>query len=298
MGMRDRMPEWLRTSTLGGDGAARVRRLIGGAGLHTVCREAACPNQGRCFDKGTATFLILGDTCTRRCAYCAVRKASGPLPPPDPGEPRRVAGSVWDLGLSYAVVTSVTRDDLPDGGASVFADTIREIRALCPGTRVEVLTPDFGGDAASLSLVADARPDVFNHNIETVERLFPMLRPGASYRASLEVLARFGAMAPGTPTKSGMMLGLGEKAGDIRESLSGLREAGVSILTLGQYLMPGRDHHPVDRFVTPAEFDDWKAEALAAGFLAVASGPLVRSSFDAAASFEILSGRSCPGGRS
>ena len=297
MGVRSGRPEWLRTQTLGGDGAARVRRLIGGAGLHTVCREAACPNQGRCFERGTATFLILGDACTRRCAYCAVRKASGPLPPPDQGEPRRVAESVLELGLSYAVVTSVTRDDLPDGGASVFAETIREIRSLCPGTRVEVLTPDFGGDEDSLSIVAGARPDVFNHNIETVERLFPLLRPGASHRASLEVLAAFRAIAPGIPTKSGMMLGLGETSADIRDSLSGLLAAGVSILTLGQYLMPTRDHHPVDRFVTPAEFEDWRAEALAAGFRAVASGPLVRSSFDAAGSFESLSEPTGCGGR-
>lgn len=295
--MRSGRPEWLRTPTLGGGGAARVRRLVGGAGLHTVCREAACPNQGRCFEKGTATFLILGDTCTRRCAYCAVRKASGPLPPPDPGEPRRVAESVRELGLSYAVVTSVTRDDLSDGGASVFADTIREIRSLCPGTRVEVLTPDFGGDETCLSVVAEARPDVFNHNVETVERLFPLLRPGASYRSSLRVLARFGELSPGIPTKSGMMLGLGETPADVRESLAGLLSAGVSILTLGQYLMPTRDHHPVDRYVTPAEFDGWKAEALAAGFRAVASGPLVRSSFDASASFESLSGERCSEGR-
>ncbi len=281
-------PDWLKTGTLGGAGAARVRRIVDGAGLHTVCREAACPNQGRCFDQGTATFLVLGATCTRRCAYCAIGKSSGMLPPPDGDEPANVARSVLELGLRYAVVTSVTRDDLPDGGASHFARTIRAIRSSSPGCRVEVLTPDFGGVMESLEIVADARPDVFNHNLETVERLFPSLRPGASYRASLGVLSSFRRIVPDIPTKSGMMLGLGESGEDIEASLRDLREAGVSILTLGQYLRPGREHHPVHRFVTPEEFDAWRDAALALGFAAVASGPLVRSSFDAAASFECM----------
>lgn len=281
-------PDWLKTGTLGGAGAARVRRIVDGAGLHTVCREAACPNLGRCFEKGTATFLILGASCTRRCTYCAIGKTSGMLPPPDVDEPSNVARSVLELGLNYAVVTSVTRDDLPDGGASHFALTIRAIRSAAPGCRVEVLTPDFGGAMESLEIVAEARPDVFNHNLETVERLFPSLRPGASYRASLGVLSDFRRIAPGIPTKSGMMLGLGESGGDIEASLHDLLEAGVSILTLGQYLRPGREHHPVHRFVTPDEFDAWRAVSLALGFAAVASGPLVRSSFDAASSFERL----------
>ncbi|HQH93201.1 MAG TPA: lipoyl synthase [Candidatus Fermentibacter daniensis] len=282
-------PEWLRSVTLGGVEAARVRSLIDGAGLHTVCREAACPNQGRCFENGTATFLILGDTCTRRCAYCAVRKASGPVPPPPPDEPERVASAVEALGLKYAVVTSVTRDDLADGGASIFADTIAAIRKRSPSTKVEVLTPDFKGCGRSLSIVGEARPDVFNHNVETVERLFPALRPGASYRASLDLLSTFRRIQPGIPTKSGIMLGLGESAEDIRSTLADLRSAGVTMLTLGQYLQPTRNHQPVDRFVTPAEFDRWRSEALAAGFAAVASGPLVRSSFDAAAAYAGLS---------
>lgn len=282
-------PEWLRSVTLGGVEAARVRSLVDGAGLHTVCREAACPNQGRCFENGTATFLILGDTCTRRCAYCAVKKASGPLPPPPPDEPGRVASAVETLRLKYAVVTSVTRDDLPDGGASVFAETIAAVRSRSPSTRVEVLTPDFRGSLESLMVVGEARPDVFNHNVETVERLFPALRPGASYRASLNLLSLFLRVRPGVPTKSGIMLGLGESEEDIRSTLSDLRSAGVTMLTLGQYLQPTRSHQPVDRFVTPAEFEHWRSEALAAGFAAVASGPLVRSSFDAAAGYDSLS---------
>ncbi len=280
--MRHGKPGWLKTATLGSAEAANVRRILAGLRLNTVCREAACPNRGRCFESGTATFLLLGRTCTRDCAYCAISRAPAPLPPPEDDEPGRIARAVAELGIRYAVLTSVTRDDLPDGGAGFFARTTEEVRRITPGCLVEVLTPDFQGDPDALGTVAGSGPDVFNHNIETVRRLFPALRPGASYDRSLEVLRLYGSLSPGTPLKSGIMLGLGETREDLYRAMTDLRSAGVSILTMGQYLQPTKSACPVARFVEPAEFEDLRSAALEAGFSAVASGPLVRSSFEAA----------------
>jgi lipoic acid synthetase len=278
-----RKPAWLRRPTLGGSAAGEVRALMDRLGLHTVCREADCPNLGRCFESGTATFLILGDTCTRGCRYCAVgrRPPGATLPPPDPAEPLGVAEAAAVLGLSYVVITSVTRDDIADGGAGHFSATVAAVRNALPGAGIEVLTPDFGGSPEALAAVAAAGVTVFNHNLETVRPLFAAVRPGASYDRSLEMLAAFHRLSPGTPTKSGLMLGMGESAEDVRRTLGDLACAGVSLLTLGQYLAPSRAHWPVDRYVDPAEFDEWKAEALGMGFESVMSGPLVRSSFHA-----------------
>jgi lipoyl synthase len=278
-----RKPAWLRRPTLGGSAAGEVRALMDRLGLHTVCREADCPNLGHCFQNRTATFLILGDTCTRSCRYCAVGKRSGgdPLPAPDPGEPAGVAEAAAVLGLEYVVITSVTRDDLPDGGAGHFAASVAAVRDALPGAGIEVLTPDFGGSREALETLAGAGVTVFNHNLETVRPLFGTVRPGASYDLSLGMLASFRLLAPGTPAKSGLMLGMGETSDDVRRSLGDLALAGVSLLTLGQYLAPSRGHWPVHRYVDPEEFEQWKAEALGMGFKSVMSGPLVRSSFHA-----------------
>jgi lipoic acid synthetase len=274
-------PGWLKSSGRGSRGSARVRRILREHRLNTVCAEALCPNRGHCYDRGTATFLILGRVCTRSCLYCGVEKAPPAPLPPDPGEPGALADAAAELGLRYVVVTSVTRDDLPDGGASLFAGTVRELRKRIPGVSVELLTPDFGGKSSALETIADASPDVFNHNLETVERLFPLLRPVASYRRSLELLRSFSRLAPGIPVKSGMMLGLGENGDDLDAALEDLRDAGVSILTLGQYLQPHRDNIPVDRYLPPEEFEELGERALGMGFTAVASGPMVRSSYHA-----------------
>ncbi len=255
-------------------------------GLHTVCEEALCPNQGECFSRGTATFLILGDRCTRDCRFCSV--AHGPEGPPDPGEPLRVAEAVREMGLRYVVITSVTRDDLEDGGADLFARTIEEIRRGGAGTLVEVLIPDFQGDGRALARVLEARPDVLNHNLETVPRLYPSVRPGALYRRSLELLERAGKWHPAIRTKSGLMLGLGESREEIEGTLRNLRAAGCSLLTLGQYLQPSRKHLPVHRFVPPEEFESWRETALHLGFSEVASGPFVRSSYRAEAFFRAM----------
>lgn len=278
---RHRRPEWLRVGTLGSGRAEEVRRLLGKLNLDTVCREAGCPNIGHCFDRGAAAFLVLGDRCTRNCRYCGVGRADLPLPPPDPDEPRRVAEAARVLGLGHVVITSVTRDDLPDGGARHFAEVVSEVRKALPGATVELLVPDFGGSMEALSVVAAARPDILNHNIETVRRLFPSVRPGASYRTSLELLSSFAGMSPGTPLKSGMMLGMGETRAEVSASMADLRSSGVSLLTLGQYLAPSAGHWPVARYLEPSEFEELRAEALDAGFSAVAAGPLVRSSFHA-----------------
>ncbi len=272
-------PEWLRVQVTGGETAGDTRRLLGRLGLNTVCDQARCPNRGRCYQRGTAAFLIMGGVCTRNCRYCAVE--SGVPEPPDPDEPGRVARAALDMGLRYAVVTSVTRDDLPDGGARCFAETAAALRSTVPGIRIEVLTPDFKGDPASLETVARSRPDVINHNLETVERLFPALRPRGDYRLSLEVLRRFRGLSDGAPVKSGLMLGLGETGPDLEKALEDLRGAGVVMLTLGQYLRPTRNHAPVVRYVTPEEFRRWEETALEMGFESVASGPLVRSSYHA-----------------
>lgn len=247
--------------------------------LHTVCESAACPNVGECWNQRTATFMILGNVCTRRCGFCAVSKGA-PLEV-DYDEPRRVAEAVAALGLDYAVITSVNRDDRKDGGALLFAMTIRAIRERVPHCKVEVLIPDFQGSQQALDIVLEAEPDVLNHNLETVRRLYRQVRLGARYERSLELLARAKQRKPHIPTKSGMMLGLGETRQEVLEALSDLRAHGVDIVTLGQYLRPSPKHLPVARFVPPEEFDEWKRLGETLGFAHVESGPLVRSSYHA-----------------
>ena len=273
--MRQRLPSWFRRPLPPGAEGGRVKRLLARLDLHTVCEGAKCPNRAACWHDSAAAFLILGDACTRACRFCAIPHAAQPAPP-DPGEPARLAEAAAAMGLRHVVVTSVTRDDLSDGGAAHFAETIRAIRARLPGASVEVLVPDFQNAAAALDLVLAAQPDIFNHNLETVERLQPAIRPQADYRRSLAVLRR--AAQAGARTKSGLMLGLGETDGEIAAALRDLRAAGVALLTLGQYLAPSPAHHPVARFVPPAEFDRWRDEALALGFACVAAAPHVRSS--------------------
>jgi len=279
-----RKPPWLKRRIPAGTSYRRIPELLRKDGLHTVCEEALCPNQGECFSRGTATFLILGDRCTRDCRFCSV--AHGPSGPPDPEEPARVADAVREMGLHYVVITSVTRDDLADGGAGLFARTIREIRERTPETLVEVLIPDFQGDEHALHKVLEARPDVLNHNLETVPRLYPSVRPEAVYRRSLELLERVEAYDSTIPTKSGLMLGLGESPEETGRTLRDLRQAGCSLLTLGQYLQPTRRHLPVHRFVHPDEFEEWRKVALDLGFAEVASGPFVRSSYRAEAFYQ------------
>lgn len=276
--MRQRLPSWFRRPLPPGAEGGRVKRLLGRLDLHTVCEGAKCPNRSSCWHDSAAAFLILGDACTRDCRFCAIPHDAHPAPP-DPGEPARLAEAAAAMGLRHVVVTSVTRDDLPDGGAAHFAATIREIRAHLPGASVEVLVPDFQGDAGAMDLVLAARPDVFNHNLETVERLQPSVRPQADYRRSLSVL-RHAAQA-GARTKSGLMLGMGETDSEVSSALRDLRAAGVALLTLGQYLAPSPAHHPVARFVPPDEFDRWRDEALTLGFACVAAAPHVRSSYHA-----------------
>ena len=274
------MPPWLKVRAPGGQGYLRVKGLLRRAALHTVCEEAACPNIGECFEAGTATFLILGDVCTRACRFCAI--ATGRPEPVDTEEPRRVAETVALLGLRHAVITSVTRDDLPDGGAGAFAATIREVRRLSPSTAVEVLIPDLRGDWRALAAITEAGPDILNHNVETVPRLYRSVRPQAVYARSLELLRQAKSLRPDMVTKSGMMVGLGEEPSEIRETMVDLRGAGCDILTLGQYLRPSAKHLPVARFYSPEEFEALAAEARALGFRHVESGPLVRSSYRAA----------------
>ncbi len=282
--IRTGKPPWLRRRLPSGPDYEAVRALIRNGRLHTVCQEAKCPNQFECFSNRTATFLILGSRCTRDCRFCSVQ--SGPEGPPDLGEPQRVAQAARQLDLRYVVVTSVTRDDLEDGGAGIFADTIREIRRAIPQARVEVLIPDFQGDPAALETVLQAAPDVLNHNIETVPRLYPTVRPQARYDRSLALIRRVAAWEPVVPAKSGLMLGLGETDEEIRRTLADLLEAGCRLLTLGQYLQPSRRHLPVDRFVTPDEFKRWHRTARQMGFSQVASGPFVRSSYHARELFQ------------
>jgi lipoyl synthase len=278
-----RKPEWLRRGIPADPDFARMRILLGEGGLHTVCQEARCPNSGECFSQGTAAFLILGDVCTRRCRFCAVIQGTpGPL---DPDEPRRLAETAARLALDYVVVTSVTRDDLDDGGAGAFAETIRAVREKLPGARIEVLIPDFLGDEAAIGKVLAARPDVINHNIETVARLYGRVRPQADYARSLELLGRVRLADPGIAVKSGMMLGLGEEPAEVGAALGDLYDAGCRILTLGQYLQPRREALSVTHYIPPGEFDAWRERALDMGFDRVASGPFVRSSYHAEASF-------------
>ena len=274
-----RKPGWLGRPLPSDPAYSRIRFLLEEGGLHTVCQEAHCPNQGECFSRGTAVFLILGDSCTRRCRFCAVTQ--GTPERPDPDEPRRVAEAAARMSLDYIVVTSVTRDDLADGGGGAFAETIHGLRTRRPSARIEVLIPDFQGDETALRMVLDARPDVLNHNLETVARLYPEVRPQAIYGRSLELLRRAVSLAPGMAVKSGLMLGLGEQPDEVESALHDLLSAGCQLLTLGQYLQPKRDCLPVARFVPPGEFDAWREVALGMGFARVASGPLVRSSYHA-----------------
>ncbi|RME35070.1 MAG: lipoyl synthase [Gammaproteobacteria bacterium] len=275
-----RKPRWIRARAPAGKEVERLRGLLRRQGLHTVCEEAACPNLGECFSGGTATFMILGDLCTRRCPFCDV--AHGRPLPPDPDEPARLAAAVAVMGLSHVVITSVDRDDLRDGGAAQFRDCVREVRKAREGVKVEILTPDFRGRMErALEVLGEAPPDVFNHNLETVPSRYRQVRPGADYRWSLELLRRFGELHPGVPTKSGIMLGLGEEPEEVRQVLRDLREHGVSMLTIGQYLQPSRDHLPVRRYVTPEEFGELGEYARELGFRSVASGPMVRSSYHA-----------------
>ena len=276
---RARRPAWLRIRYRESPELDRVRSLVRESGLHTVCQSAACPNLGECWSEGTATFMLGGNVCTRRCGFCDV--ATGRPPALDPGEPARVAAAVARLGLRFAVITAVARDDVADGGAAHFAATLGAIRESAPDCRVEVLIPDFKGDPAALECVLDAGPDVLNHNLETVERLQRRVRPQAKYTRSLEVLATSRRLRPDVPTKTGLMLGLGETAPEIRRALEDVAEQGCRLLTIGQYLRPGLGHLPIERYASPEEFAQWEAEARALGFVEVASGPLVRSSYRA-----------------
>jgi lipoic acid synthetase len=271
-------PAWIKARAPIGEGHERLAGLMRTLGLHTVCEEARCPNIGECWNRGTATFMILGDVCTRACGFCAV-KTGLPGKAPDPGEARRVAEAVARMGLRHAVITSVNRDDQRDGGSGVFAACIREIRARAPGCAVEVLIPDFKGDWSALQIVIDARPDVLNHNTETVPRLYRHVRPGARFERSLELLRR--AKAAGLPTKSGIMVGLGEEWDEVLETIRAIAVSGADILTVGQYLRPSPDHLPILRYYTPDEFAEIKRFALTLGYAHVESGPLVRSSYHA-----------------
>lgn len=274
-----RKPVWLKRRMPSGPAFGDVRRLLESGRLYTVCEEARCPNQWECFSRRTATFLIMGPRCTRACRFCAVEH--GPMGPPDPDEPERVARVAREMGLKYVVITSVTRDDLPDGGASVFAETIRAVRRDLPEAGIEVLMPDFMGSREAVLVVVDAAPDVLNHNLETVPRLYPSVRPGADYVRSLGLFETVRAAAPDMVTKSGLMLGLGETDAEVRSTLEDLLAAGCRVLTLGQYLQPTPEHLSVEQYVTPEAFDRWADTARSMGFSDVASGPLVRSSYQA-----------------
>jgi len=270
-------PSWLKARIGGGENYSRVKDLIGSHKLHTVCEEARCPNMGECWDNGTATFMILGDVCTRSCGFCAVK--TGKPVELDTDEPRRVAEAVRLLHLRHAVITSVNRDELFDGGAQIFAETIRATREMNPGTTIEVLIPDFKGEELPLDIVLDAFPDILNHNTETVPRLYSVVRPQAKYERTLELLDR--AKKRGFVTKTGLMLGIGEKTEEVLDVLHDLQAIKCDIITLGQYLQPTKEHLPVDRFVHPDEFAMLKDEGLKMGFRHVESGPLVRSSYHA-----------------
>jgi lipoyl synthase len=278
--MGDRKPEWLKVRSPGGANYLRLKQLMRSQSLHTVCEEAGCPNIGECWEAGTATFMILGDVCTRACKYCAV--AHGMPTELDEDEPRRVAETVRAMELEHVVVTSVNRDELQDGGARIYAETIRQVRSLVPGCSVEVLIPDFKGDEEALAVVVDARPEILGHNLETVERLHPDVRPGGRYWRSISFLGAAKRLDPTILTKTGIILGMGEREEEIRQAMQDLRAAAVDILTLGQYLRPSADHIPVARWVTPDEFRAWKRVGEEEyGFRHVESGALVRSSYHA-----------------
>ena len=277
--VRIRKPDWLRQRLPSGPDFEKIKGMIRKDRLHTVCQEAGCPNIWECFSHHTATFLIMGSRCTRNCRFCAVTE--GPLEPPDPEEPARVASVARQMELKYVVVTSVTRDDLPDGGAGIFDETIKKIRQEIPAVCVEVLIPDFQGNMEALETVLNAHPDVLNHNVETVPRLYPEVRPQADYRRSLDLIQHAREYDPALLTKSGLMLGLGENRTEISRTLEDMLKSGCRMLTLGQYLQPSKDHLPVKRYVPPEEFEEWRKTALQMGFVEVASGPFVRSSYHA-----------------
>ncbi len=272
-----RRPEWIRARLPYGESYTKLLELMRGKKLHTVCEEARCPNLGECWGRGTATFMILGDVCTRSCGFCAVK--TGRPTVLDTDEPRRVAEAVASMRLRHVVITSVNRDELNDGGASIFAETIRQIRIRDPKCRIEVLIPDFKGDRVAMDILVDAAPDILNHNLETVPRLYSVVRPQAKYERSLEVLKYF--KEHGLVTKTGVMVGIGERSEEIVETMRDIRGSDVDILTIGQYLQPTKEHLPIDRYVTPDEFDMYKQSGLAMGFKYVESGPLVRSSYHA-----------------
>ncbi|MGB9628454.1 MAG: lipoyl synthase [Thermodesulfobacteriota bacterium] len=280
-------PPWLKKRIPPLQDVLKVKSILEESYLHTVCEEARCPNLGECFSSGTATFLILGRICTRHCGFCAVEHGSPLLP--DELEPQQVAKAVKKMGLQYVVITSVTRDDLPDGGASHFARTIQAIRSTCQEIKIEVLVPDFKGDPSSLKMVLKESPDVLNHNIETVSRLYFTVRPKADYSRSIELLKRAKEIAPDILTKSGFMLGLGEGREEVLGLLQNLRDAKCDFLTIGQYLQPGQDRLPVVRFIPPEEFEEYKKIGEKMGFRVVASGPFVRSSFHAFEMFKTVS---------
>ena len=287
---RERKPPWFKVRAPGGPRFMELKRLIDGNELHTVCQEAACPNIGECWDRGTATFMILGDTCTRRCGFCNVK--TGKPQAVDPLEPLRVAQSVKRMGLRHAVITSVDRDDLPDYGAGVWCGVIRSIRKLAPDCKVEVLTPDFRGEEMPLARVIAERPDVFNHNVETVPRLYPIARRGSRFLRSCRVLRNAKEMGgEDVVTKSGLMTGLGETKDELLEAFAMLREHEVQVLTVGQYLRPTRDHLPVVRYWHPDEFAELEEAAYEMGFESVAAGPLVRSSYHAEQTLEKAAAR-------
>ncbi len=275
-----RKPPWIRAKAPTGQRVQALKARLRENHLHTVCEEASCPNLGECFSKGTATFMIMGDICTRRCPFCDV--GHGRPNPLDVDEPRHLAETIRAMGLRYVVITSVDRDDLRDGGAQHFVDCIRETRRLNPDIKIEILTPDFRGRMdVALEIMTAAPPDVFNHNLESVPSLYKKIRPGSDYQWSLDLLRRFKAMHPAVPTKSGLMLGLGEELDEVRQVLRDMRAHEINMLTLGQYLQPSLDHLAVERFVTPEEFDELGAYAESLGFDQVASGPMVRSSYHA-----------------
>ena len=279
---RVRKPEWIRYKTPGGRGYLNVKRCVGELNLHTICTEAKCPNAGDCFSNNTATFLIMGNKCTRDCLYCAVQKSSPE--PPDYGEPERIAEAVSRLGLKYAVITSVTRDDLPDGGASLFAETSSCIKKRIPECGVELLVPDFRGcHIDSLYVIKESNPDVLNHNIETVEKMFPVLRPSGSYNHSLALINH--ASETGFIVKSGLMIGFDETIGDIKDTMKNLYNSGCSMLTVGQYLSPGKNHYEVKKYYHPDEFEEIRLMGEDMGFKKIQSAPNVRSSYHAAVSF-------------
>ncbi len=280
------LPDWIRSRFPSAGAVESMRRRTYARGLATVCKEALCPNQGDCSERRTATFLILGNRCTRNCSFCGI--CAGRPKPVDPDEPHRVAGAVKSLGLRHAVITSVTRDDLSDGGAFVFAETIRSIRRLAPATSIEILVPDFQGSLSALETVMNAEPDVIGHNLEMVPRLYSALRPGASYTRSLRVVESISARAANVISKSGIMVGLGETISELRMLISDLATAGCRALTIGQYLRPTRRQVPVQRFVPPAEFEWLRQLAISVGIRHVVAGPLVRSSYKAAETYRKL----------